>query len=251
MNSRIQMWCAWCGPAFVAVFFTGFIVAGMIPPPSPGWNAERVAAFYQEDTDSLRAGLVVMMISAGLTAPLVALISVQLRRIAGPDSPLPTLQLIGGTAGVLAILVPMWMFLAAAFEPTRDPQITEALNDLAFLPFIGNFPPACVQLAAIGVAILADQREKPILPRWVGYYNLWTAFLFLPGLLVVYFKDGAFAWNGAVVFWVVAVLFGNWFIVMSHVLRRAIREQRAEEESAAAGATAPPPTSADREAVPA
>lgn len=249
MNTRVQLWCAWCGPAFVVVFFSGFLIAGMIPPPSPGWGAERVAAFYQDDTDRLRAGLLVMMFSAGLTAPLVAVISVQMRRIAGPGSPLPLLQLIGGTAGVVAILVPMWMFLAAAFEPTRDPQITEALNDLAFLPFIGNFPPALIQLTALGVAILADPRETPILPRWVGYYNLWTAFLFLPGVLVAYFHHGAFAWNGAVVFWVVANLFGGWFLVMSHVIRRAIREQRTAEQASAAADDAAVP--AAREVVPA
>lgn len=246
MNSKIQMACAWCGPAFALVFFAGFLIAGLIPPPSPGRSAEQVAAFYQDDTDRIRFGLVIMMIAAGLTAPFVAVIAVQLRRISGPDSPLPTLQVVGGTAGVLAILVPVWMFLAAAFQPDRDPQITQALNDLAFLPFIGNFPPAVVQLVAIGIAVLADNRETPILPRWVGYYNLWTAFLFIPGLLVVFFKDGAFAWNGAVVFWVVAVLFGNWFIVMSHVLRQTIRRQRDEENADADSAL---PAGREHEAV--
>jgi hypothetical protein len=49
----------------------------------------------------------------------------------------------------------------------------------------------------------------------LGYFNVWCAFIFAAGGLVVLFKDGAFAWNGLLAFWLVAVFFGVWFLVMS------------------------------------
>lgn len=38
--------------------------------------------------------------------------------------------------------------------------------------------------------------------------------LFAAGGLVVLFKSVAFAWNGVPAFWMVAVLFGAWYVVM-------------------------------------
>ena len=35
------------------------------------------------------------------------------------------------------------------------------------------------------------------------------------GGLVVLFKDGVFAWNGLLAFWMVAVFFGLWFLIMA------------------------------------
>lgn len=223
MNTRIQTWCAWCGPVFAVVFFVGMLLAGFLPPPSPGDSAPEVADFYRDDVDLIRLGLFTMMIAAGITAPFVAVIAVQLKRIEGQSSPMTYLQLIGGTTGMVAILVPVLIFAAVAFRPERSPEITQVMNDMAWLPFIINIPPAIVQCLSIGMAVLSDRRENPVFPRWVAYYNFWVAFLFVPGGLAMFFKDGAFAWNGLLAFWLAAVMFGTWFVVMSIALRGAIR----------------------------
>ena len=37
MNTRMQMWCLWCGPAAMILFFLGFWgIAGLVPPRIPG-----------------------------------------------------------------------------------------------------------------------------------------------------------------------------------------------------------------------
>jgi hypothetical protein len=223
MSPRVQSLCAWCGPLFVVVFFAGMLLAGFLPPPSPQDSAREVASFYADDTDLVRFGLFVMMVAAMLTGPFVAVISVQLRRIEGDRPTMAYTQLIGGALGVFAIVIPVLIFTAAAFRPERSPEITQALNDLAWLPFVMNFVPVIMQCVAIAAAVLADRRPDPIFPRWVGYYNLWAAVLFIPGGLVTFFKQGAFAWNGLLAFWLAAVVFGTWFIVMSIMLRRAIQ----------------------------
>ena len=80
-----------------------------------------------------------------------------------------------------------------------------------------------VQNVVTGVVILGDKRAVPILPRWVGYMNLWTGVLLLPGLAVGLFKVGPFAWNGALAFWMPAVVFGNWFNPMIFAMLAAIK----------------------------
>lgn len=218
---RLLKACAWCGPAFVLVFFAGMLIAGYLPPPGPSDPLDEVVSFYSEDPTRVRLGLFLMMVAAGLIVPFVAVIAYMMRRAEG-DRPLMTyVQLLGGAAGVVAVLVPVFIFTAVAFRPDRPAEITQALNDLAWLPFIMNIPPAIVQSISIAIVALGKQ-QRPVFARWVGYYNLWVAVLFVPGGLITFFKTGPLAWNGLLAFWLAATVFGTWFLVMSSVVRRAI-----------------------------
>lgn len=223
---RIQLWSAACGWAFPLVLFGGIILAGFLPPPSPGQSAEEVKAMYQDGTDLRRLGFTLLFVGAGIQAPLFVAISQQLDRIPGAKA-LSRLQLMAAALSVLAVLLPSLFFLTAAFDPDRPAEVTKALHDLAMIPFIGNWVPATIQGVAVGLAVLMQRGPTYVLPRWFGYLNLWLAFLFIAGTFVWFFQEGALAWNGAVTFWIVAVTFGLWFNVMAVVLRKAIKEQYA------------------------
>src|SRR5262249_20233294 len=110
----------------------------------------------------------------------------------------------------------------ASYRPERNPEITQALNDLGWLPFIMNWPPALIQCLAIGFAIFGAKHE--VWPRWLGYFNVWCAFIFCAGGLAVLFENGVFAWNGLLACWMAAVFFGVWFIVMTWQLWVSIRD---------------------------
>ncbi|PTL60159.1 hypothetical protein [Paraconexibacter algicola] len=221
-STRVQLWCAWSGPAFIVLFFSGMLVASLLPPPEPDWTAQRTAEFWRSDPDLKRLGLSLMMASTTFLAPFGVAIFLQLRRIPGAIAPAYT-ALAGAAVGMVAVVVPTIMMLSIALRPERDPEITQALTDLAFIPFVVNWPPALVQALGLGVGVLMDRRrEDPVLPRWLGYYALWTGFLFLPGTLLVFFLDGVWAWNGILSFWLVAVLFGMFQLVVFVQVRAAI-----------------------------
>lgn len=225
-RERVLTWCITCAPVFTLLLFGGIILAGWLPPPSPSQSAAEVKAMYLDHTDLKRLGFTLIFIGGGLTAPVVVAISSQLERIPGAR-PLSVLQLIGGGLGVLAVCLPALVFLAAAFRPERPADVTQAIHDVAFIPFIGNYVPAVIQAVAIGLAVLMQRGPVTVLPRWFGYLNLWMALVFLPGTFLWFFRSGALAWNGAVCFWIVAVAFGAWFWVIYFVLRKAIREEAA------------------------
>jgi hypothetical protein len=88
--------------------------------------------------------------------------------------------------------------------------------------------PAAVQNITIGAAILSDRRPVPVFPRWLGFYNIWVAIFILPGGLITFFKGGIFAWSGLLPFYVAGTVFGNWFIVMTMQLMKAINAQAVE-----------------------
>lgn len=232
MSIRAQRAFTWCGPAFAVTFFVGMLLAGLLPPHSPSGSAAEATALWTTDPQLRRMGLWLCMMAAGLSAPFVAVLSVYLKKIE-PAGSYSNLQLIGGALGVVAILVPVFLWCAASYRAgARSDEITQALNDVAWIPFVMNTPPALMQCIAVGFAVLGDRSARPVMPRWVGYYNLWTALLFLPGGFVVFFKGGPLAWDGLFAFWMAAVVFGTWFIVMTYVLLKAIT--RAAQEQATA-----------------
>ncbi|MBH0776716.1 hypothetical protein [Nocardia bovistercoris] len=220
MSQGVRRLCAWCGPAFVAVFFLGVVLTGLLPPPSPADSAAEVAHFWSTHTDVRRIGIVLMMFAATLQAPFGAIMAVRIKSIEGRAAPLAYTMIVGTALAVMAIILPVFMFAAASYRPERSPEITQALNDLAWLPFVMNLPAALLQCLALALSVLGDRRATPLWPRWVGYYNLWTAFLFCGGGFAVFFKSGAFAWNGVLAFWMPAVVFGSWFLIMCYLLLR-------------------------------
>ena len=214
MTQGIQKTMAISGAVFVLLLFPAMIMIGLLPPISPMRNANEIAQFWSTNTGLKRLGLVVMLAASGLQAPFGALIAVRIRQMEGGRySALAYAELVGVGLAVMAIIMPVFFFAAASYRPERDPQITQALNDLGWLPFVMNWPAATIQCLAIGFAIFGAAHE--IWPRWLGYFNLWCGFIFAAGGLVVLFKNGVFAWNGLLAFWMVAVFFGLWFLIMA------------------------------------
>ncbi len=240
MTASMQKTMAWCGAGFVLLLFPGIIMAGLLPPLAPTKTASEVAEFWSTNTGLKRCGLVVLLAAAGLQVPFGALIAVRIKQLEGRFSPLAYAELIATGLAVMAIILPTFAFAAASYRPERNPEITQALNDLGWLPFIMNWPAATIQSLVIGFAIFGYRGPRPIWPRWVAYYNFWSAFIFAAGGLVVLFKTGVFAWNGLLAFWLVAVFFGVWFLVMTWQLLATIGAQPTEDqrEPAVNGASA-------------
>lgn len=218
----IQIACASCGFMLVVLLFGGLLAAHWIPPVSPAESAQHIADRYRDHAGGIRLGAVLMLFGAGFTVPLGALIAAHIKQVEGEFSPLAYIQLIGAAGGLVAISVPVLIFGAASFRPERDIHLTQLLNDLGWVPFIMNGPPAILQAVSFGVAILKDERPSAPFPRWLAYYNFWAAFCFLPAFLLLFFKHGPFAWNGLLSFWLAAALFGGWFLVCSVMLLRAV-----------------------------
>jgi hypothetical protein len=230
MDKGNQRFALYCGLVFPFVFFLGMIVAGLFPLPSPHDSLKQVRDFYASSPDRMRIGLFIMVASAALQAPLAGLIGVHMRRIEGRHSVLAYTQMLLGAVAVLAVLIPVMMFVNLAYRPaTRDAQTLLFFHDQAWLIFVGMWSAASMQSVCIGLAVLRDRRSTPIIPRAYGYFNLWVATLFVPGGVIYFFKHGPFAWNGLFAFWVPASVFGAWFIVTFVVLRKVIAEQPDEE----------------------
>lgn len=223
----VERWCTWSGLIAIVLFFTGFVLSQFVPPLSPALTPEQVVAHYQQHANSIRGGMVIMMISGMFMAPFIGVISAQIKRMQGISPALSYSQISAGTANAMFFFIPALLFVVTAYRPERNPDITFFMNDMAWIIAVLPWPPAFMQNLSIAAAILTDKSPEPIFPRWLAYLNIWVSIAFIPGGLLPFFKVGPFAWSGLLVFWLAGSVFVIWFIAMVVMLFKAINRQEA------------------------
>lgn len=227
MDPRLQRLCAWSGPVFLVLFLVGFwFVGGLVPPPKPTESAEQVALFYQHNQDRLRAGMLIAMISVAFFAPFISLLTLQSKRANPRLAPLAYTQFVCGIALLVMILLPLSLIGLAAFRPDRAASSTQLLDDAAFFILFWVFSTPTLEFVSLALMALWDHNENPLFPRWVGWFDLLVAAVFATGAPVIFLKQGAFAWDGALAFWAVLLVFGAWVVVTFwYMLRGADRPE--------------------------
>jgi hypothetical protein len=236
MDFTRQRVCAWCGVACPVLFMIGFwMVAGFIPPPSPASSAHEIAEFYRSNADSIRIGMILSMIAAGLTGPFVAALTHQMRRIEGGFRVLTILQFIMGALLVLEFILFLMFWQVGAFRAERSDESIQLINDLGWIPFLGLTSTAVIQGFTLGAIILGDKRATPIIPRWAGYVNILVAMCTVPGSFNSLFKTGPLAWTGVLTFYIPMFVFMLYYAANTYVVLRAIRIEERE------AGQAPPP----------
>jgi hypothetical protein len=238
-HRAFQVFCAWCGPAFVVLLFGGWgIMGGLVPLIPPAQTPAYVASAYGTYATLHRIGLILGMIGVFLTIPYFLVISLQMRRTERRTPVLSILQFASGIIVTVVLMIPMLLFIGASFRPERPAELTMLVNDLSYVMLILPWPPILGQLGALAIAVLRDRGPQPVFPRWSAYYNIWVGVLLLPASLIIFFKTGPFAWTGIVGFWIPAAVFGTWYLIMTKLILAAI-QQEAEAERAMATAAAP------------
>lgn len=228
MNTRSQKLCAWSGIIAPNVMFGGLVAGGFIPPLLPSSSAEEIAAIYRQNPNGILLCVLLILITAPFYVALTAAIGAQMRRIEHRATPVLSYSQLGaGFAIAPLFVVPGLFWGAAAFRPERAPETIQLLNDLGWLFFIVPVFLGVLQNLTIGFAIISEKGERHIFPRWLGFFNIWTALLFIPGGAALFFKTGPFAWNGLLAFWIPAGVFGPWFFLMAIYVIKAATHQAA------------------------
>lgn len=226
MSRTTELLCAHSGLAFAGLLGTGaFLVAGWLPPVDPTLGAGDLAALFENDRSRIRIGTSILALGSIFWWSFAVAIGMQMKRIEGESHPLSMLQMLTSTGTALVVMMAAYLWLAIAFRPEVPAATAQLLNDYAWLMFVGAYPPIVLQNIAVTAAILGrhQQPERRPYPRWAGFFSLWCAILYLPGVLIPFFKTGPFAWNGLLAFWMVASVLFLWILVFWWLTVRAIK----------------------------
>ncbi|OBI90338.1 hypothetical protein [Mycobacterium asiaticum] len=228
----------WTLPVTVAIWIAAFFLfPGFSPPMSPTMTAEQVAAFYRDPahTPQIRYSMVLFNWFGVCLIPILALIAMQIRRMAH-RTPIFSYAMLGCAAGGPTLfLIADVCWLLAAFRPERSAELTQLLNDFAWVTFTVVVPFLIGQSLILAAAIYLDDQPRPIFSRWVAHFNLLVAAALVPAAFVGVSLTGPLAWDGVLSFWLKNIAIGVWVIVMGFVLGRAVYQERAEMHRSTTG----------------
>jgi hypothetical protein len=229
MDLQLQRIGAWCGIVMMVLLGISFaVIAGFVPPLSPASSAQDIAQWFTGHKLRVRLGIALTLLIVIAALPFLAAICLRLRRIEGKWGMLAVTELFAAVIFVPAFILPLMVLAAAAFRPEqRAPDVTQALNDVFWLTFVGIVGTLVMQALVLAAATFVDSADPPTFPRWFGYFNVWFVLLSMPGCLVVVFNDGPLAWNGVFAFWIPGVAFVAWMFTVAAVVLRSISAEQA------------------------
>jgi hypothetical protein len=230
MRSKSLRLCIWCGPAMVVIALASFVfIARFIPPPPPMADPEQLLRTFETRGTPIRLGLVLMMMASALLVPWSAALCAYMCRLEESWPVLAFTQLASGAAASIEFTVSIMVWQGAVYRPTHSRiAIVSALNDMGWLMFVGYISAVLIQVVSLGLAILMNPRDNPLLPRWLGYFSIWATLLLTPAGLCPLFKSGPLAWNGLIALWVPLGTYCLWLLITTAVmLNRGQRENSA------------------------
>jgi hypothetical protein len=241
VQPRSQKVIVWWSLAFFAIYallgLNRFLLPA-IPPLAPDLPAAEVAQWYAEHSTRVKIGAFIASWVAAAWAPFLVVMALQMYRHEKAMRKLPVWTAITGACGVMVsifLVLPPIFWGVAAFTPTRAPEITALMNELAYLSFVTTdqyFIFAWVGITV--VCLIPNSVVHTPFKRWYGYFNAFMTVIFEFGAFAFLAKSGPFAWNGLFPYWLPLFAAFAWFGVTTFVLLQAINQQVAEQDAEAA-----------------
>ncbi len=234
-NPRVFKFCAWTGVMFVILWLTG---AGpmtgwvYLPPPSAADLAAKTVGDYTSNLVGMRIGCTAMIFSSIFYLAWGLSVSMMTKKLEGDYPILFYIQVVSLAACVVVILYIGFFWATAAWRAGETTnEVTQALNDLGWLGVLYTGAPFASYQLALAAVTLSDQSERPVYPRWSGYFNLFTSFFMFEAAGILFFKTGPFSQNGLFVFYCPMIVFFVWILVFSYLAMKAIDAKVAERSA--------------------
>jgi hypothetical protein len=226
MNPSIQRFCACSGLVFIVLFMIAMMfVIPFIPPIAPTLSSAEIAQLFRDHSLGIRAASALMMYTCVFGWVWSASVATWTARMEGSMPVLSVAQVICGVFSFGGAYFVVIAWCSAVFRPNRPEELVYLMSDQGWFWIVLMGSCAVMQMILIGLAVLNDQSRQPVFPRWVGYFNIWVGVLQIPGVTVPFFKQGPFAWDGLLAFWVPLSTFSGWIFVTTWALLHAIRRE--------------------------
>jgi len=224
-SRKIQLFCAYCGPAFVILYGLTWVVLGHnYPPPDPMFTAqELVDNFYLKYQSQILLGQCLSSALGILYMVWACQLSVQMwRREKAPI--LSLLQLTGGLlTGWVLIFCPVLWAWCAEMAGKVNPDWIKAVHTMAWYIYDMTYMITTVEVIAICVFVFCDKEKPGLMPRWVAVLALFSGLSFLPLTFLPYIKSGPFAVNGYWSYHVAFISYGLFTAIIGPYMVQDIR----------------------------
>jgi hypothetical protein len=221
-DPKRELWLVWYATiAFYCLYgFVFFVVTRTQPPGKPWLDPNQVVRWFDGRHDGILVGFGLIFALGGSSATAIALITYSIRRMSVSRAYAYSYLLLYAVSAVPGFLFICVAMTTGALRPDRNPAIQQWLYDLGFLSFAGTMGVFLIGSLIWMAAILID--KNGVFPKWFGYLNLCNALTEVVTALSWVFHAGAFAWNGAIVWWVDVAVWVPYTVVFIYLLRNVI-----------------------------
>lgn len=225
---RIELFAAWTGPAAALLLLIALAFYYLwIIPLDPNGSAVKTAQINRENLFGIEIGNVLIRnFAATLMIPFFALISRLMLRIENVSPVLATTQVVAGAICILLFIIPSANYVGMDFRPDRAIELYPLGHDTGWLMADFVVGPAQVQMLAIALAVLADSSLRPILPRWYGYFCVWSAIIICANNAIVVFQANPLTWDGVLAGYVAALVYISWLLASFGAIWRHLRVRK-------------------------
>jgi hypothetical protein len=221
-DEKRELWIGWWT---LVVFYNlygllFFVITRTQPPPRPSLDPSEVVQWFADRRRGLLYGYAIVFILGGATAIMNATLAYTMRRMSVSRAFAYSYLVIYALATLPGMLLMGVACTVGAMRPDRDPELMSWLYDFAVLSFEGTMGVFLIGSLVWMVAVLLD--ENGVFPKWFGYLSLCNALTEVVVAPAWIFKDGAFAWNGAIAWWINMGVFVVYTTAFLTLLRRLI-----------------------------
>ncbi len=201
-NPKLELWLAWYTILvfYNILFVVFFIVTRTQPPPKAWWGLPRIVEWFAGNRIGLLVGFGIFSFMGAVANAATALIAYSIRRMSVSPVFAWSYLLLYSLAAVPGLLLTCIALIVGAMRPDRDPKLVGLLYDMGFISGSGTMGVFLIGSLIWGVAILLDRNA--VLPKWVGYFNICNALTEVVVATCCIVKEGPFAWNGVIAFWI-------------------------------------------------
>lgn len=226
----------------VAVLFsaTGILLsARLLPAPAPTSSAEEIAQQFADNQTGIQIGVTLMLIGFSSWCLWGASVAAWARSVEKGAPILTYAMIISAAVAEMVVIMIAFFWALAAFRPGEtNPDITQMLNDGAWLLFLIPWAPFSVWAIVFALLVLQDDSEDPLFPRWLAGLSFGFALILVPAFAPLLFKDGGFAYDSVLGMVVPLIAFEGWKasvnIAMMHGIEKQMKAEKAEKAEKAA-----------------
>jgi hypothetical protein len=221
-DPKLELWIAWWAMVIFYNFYglLFFMVTRIQPPPDPWLAAPAIVQWFDDRHYGLLVGFGIVFLITGMLGAVNALLAYSMRRMSVSRAFAYSYLVIYSLSAVPGMLLTCLALVVGAMRPDRDPELIHWLYDLAFMAFDGTMGVFLIGSLVWMVAILLDKNR--VFPKWFAYLNLCNALTEVVVAPAWIFKDGVFAWDGAITWWLDMVVFVIYTAVFITQLRNMI-----------------------------
>jgi hypothetical protein len=195
-------------------------------PPDFAMSGAQTAQYYASHQHGMLIGITLSAIGMPFLIAWTIQLGAMLRRLERGSGLVAIVATVGTVSIPILLAFDCAVWAVAAYRPeVTNPDVTRAFSDLGWISSMLIWPPLAAGMALTGVIIFRTRRQVGAFPAWAGWLSYLAAIVEPGQAVIIFYKSGPFAPNGALSWYLAVFTWGPWIVFLSIQMARMLAQQ--------------------------